>query len=360
MSKHPATFTEITSILIISLIPLTTFSCADEKAQNTSASEPVQASPFSIMGKIRQIKNFTYDALGMKEYVSEKCNCVSKEEFDKMKLEMAQMIDEFPVFSNPEEEKEILDWQMTEWRQFGHDYHWENHKYQPYRNSVVMQRSARHRLYDHNIILAGLFDGLLTHKTRGDLAPLFKNALFVDIGSAILIEEGAPTVRDLYEDPKVESNLIAIIATDINEPGAEYIDTYTKSRQNLPFPVHRIPLRLNQVSHFQELTEKYIKKGTPIIFRSANSGPDLYYPPGDVRQHFRALIRAFYDRDVIYFFNKFILYKPAREMAFEKLGRDSGIGVDHMGVPWESIDWKNRRLQSAFLPNSDYITIKYE
>ncbi len=337
--------------IILSAALIASVSCMPPSADGT---------PPTFQDRLRYLKNRTYDALGMDDYVTETCNCVTNEEFRKMKREMAQMIDDFPVFRNPEEEKEILDWQMNEWRNFGNEYHWHSQKYTPYRNAVVLQRSARRRLYDHNIILANIFKGKIIHNTRGDLAPVFKDALFFDIGSAILMDEGAPTVRDIYEDTEVEPHLIQIIASDINTDGAEYIKTYKMTRQNLPFPVHEIPIRLDQVTQLQSVTDQYTKGNTPIIFRSSNSGPDLYYPPVDVRKHFRAVIRAYYDRDVLYFFNKFVLYKPAREMAFEKIGRDSGTGMDHRGAPWELIDWSSRRLQSSFLPNPDYITIKYK
>lgn len=289
-----------------------------------------------------------------------KCDCVKREELLQVQRDTMILMGEFPVLAKSEDDKEIFDWQMNEWRNFGNQRLQSLYKVRKFDNAVVMQRSAHYRLYDHNIILSGIFQGMVKHHERGNLAFIFKNALFVDIGSAILMQDGAPTVRDLQEDPSVEPNLLEIVATDINSPGSRYVDTYNKTKQNLPFPVREVPMKLVEVYQFQKLTDEFLKKDTAIIFRSANAGPDLFYSPAIIRDHFRAIVRTFYGRDVLYFFNKFVLFKPAGKTYFEKIGRDSGIGVDHYGAPWERIDWKSRRLQSSFIANPEYVTIDYD
>ena len=262
------------------------------------------------------------------------------------------MMGEFSIFRDPEMESIILDWQLKEWRKYGNPDLRNYHKKTSYKNSVIMQRSARRRLYDHNIILRSLYRGKIVHKKKGNLSEHFKNALFLDIGSAILIEEGAPTVRDIFEDDKITKHLSGIVATDINEPGARFIDLYTRERQNLPFPVREVSTRIINADQFFTLTDDLLKNNTPLILRSANSGPDLYYLPKDVKEHLRAVIRAFYDRNLIYFFNKFVLIKFKNQTYFECLGRDSGVGVSHNDPAWEYVNWDERKLSQAFIPET--------
>ena len=149
------------------------------------------------------------------------------------------------------------------------------------------------------------------------------------------------------------------MATDINEKGALYIDIYNEKKQNLPFPVREISSRLVNPGQFLSLTDEFLQEKTPIILRSCNSGPDLYYEPKDVKEHLRSIIRAFYDRDIIYFFNKFILIKPAGSIHFENLGRDSGIGNSHNSKKWQYIKWDKRKLNKSFIGEKNKVELIY-
>jgi hypothetical protein len=269
--------------------------------------------------------------------------CISREEFRSLKRDLLYMMGDFDIFSDQETENIVLTWQLKEWRAYGTESMWKRYMTKKYKNSVVMQRSGRHRLYDHNIFLANLFEGNIVHKQDGNLGKKFHGALFLDIGSAILMDEGAPTVRDIYEDRRILPHLSNILATDINGKGCEYISAYRK-KPNLPFPVREVDMRLIKVSQLYRLTHGLIKEDTPVIMRSANSGPDLYYRGLDLKEHMRMIIRAFYDRPVLYFFNKFILYKSKNSTWFQILGRDSGIGSSHRTDSWEDGDWDNRKL----------------
>jgi len=282
--------------------------------------------------------------------VQETNKFVTKEEFRKLKRDMLMMMGEFDIFENQRTEAVILQWQLNEWRIYGNLQQREMHKRSRYKNTFLMQRSARRRLYDHNIILSGIFDDRIKHKKLGAISSLFEGSVFIDLGSAILYEEGAPTVRDIFEDKKVSPHLSNIVATDINEEGARYIDIYNEKKQNLPFPVREINPRLVNPGQFLSLAEEFMNETTPVILRSCNSGPDLYYKPEDVKEHLRSAVRAFYDRNVLYFFAKFVLFKPAGSIHFEHLGRDSGIGNAHNSHAWQYVDWEKRELNKSFIP----------
>lgn len=285
-------------------------------------------------------------------------DCVSRKEFHKLKRDMLILMGDFDYFSDAWTRDVIIKWQRREWKLFGTPRHQKAYMKRRYKNTVVMQRSGRNRLYDHNIFLRSLFRSRIHHKKYGDLGERFEGAVFIDIGSAILFGEGAPTVRDIHEDKWIEPHLSHLIATDINGRGCRYIDIYRRRRENLPFPVREVAMRLVSVEQYHRVTSGLLKEDTAIIFRSTNSGPDLYYTTYDIHRHFRGMIRAYYDRDVIYFFNKFILYKARNSTYFEKIGRDSGIGTSHRTARWIEINWKRRRLGNAFLPNYKFIWIR--
>ncbi len=214
-------------------------------------------------------------------------------------------------------------------------------------NSTYMQGSGPKRLYDVNIILRGIYQNRIVHKKTGPLGKKFANALFVDIGSAILFMKGATTVRDIYEDDILRKNLRMILATDINEykkPAFQYVNIYREQKKPFPFPVQEIPksiTRLNQVDWL--ITRNTDSMTQPVIMRSINSGPDRFYFGSELRQHLKAVIAANIDREFIYFFRTYILYKPAGYNRFQIIAR-----MDP--VPWvryhwyTSFDWDNKRL----------------
>ncbi len=253
----------------------------------------------------------------------------------------------------------MLDWHRKEHSRWGEERKARQAKRTRYHNTVVMQRSGSKRLYDHNIFLRHIFLGAVLHKREGDLGKIFDKALFVDIGSGILYGAGAPTVRDIFEDDSVWTNLSYIIATDINGPDSRYVDIYRLTRGNLPFPVKQISMKLIYRRQFRELTGEYLGRDRGIIFRSANSGPDIYYPPDIMEDHFRAMAGACEDRPVLYFFSKFILFKAKNEVYFQKIGEiDSRVGMNHYYRKWEYIDWSRRTLDQVLLPEPEYIEIR--
>jgi hypothetical protein len=222
-----------------------------------------------------------------------------------------------------------------------------------------MQRSGRKRLYDHNLFLASLFEGKISHKIYGDMMKLFKKAIFIDIGSGILCDEGAPTVRDIVEDDRIWVHLDFVVATDINGQNSRYVDIYRTTKRNIPFPVLEVGMKMNSKRDFVSLAHELLKPETAVIFRSANSGPDLYYEPDTLIDHFRAMIQVYKNRNVIYLFNKFVLFKGKNDSFFQKIGVvDHSVGMSHRGHPWEKIDWEKRKLKDAFSPNPDVIEVK--
>lgn len=235
------------------------------------------------------------------------------------------------------------------------------YKKKKYGKSIVEQRSGRKRLLDHNIFLRALFQGRLKSEAFGDLKAQFEGALFFDIGSAILFGDGADTVRDLYEDITITEHL-QFIASDINDPAQKktmYIKIFRASGKKLPFPLVEIPQLMNRPEHFINPPAAYLKPEQSVILRSCNAGPDLYYTQAQVDAHLKAAAEAFQNRPLIYFFNKFIFYKPARYKNFVILGEiDPEVGVNHRETPWKTIDWARRSFTQAIELNPQYI--KYQ
>ncbi len=278
---------------------------------------------------------------------------------DNYKKYFQENISNSGLFSHNRLESEVFLWHFNEHTSFGRKKHVDYQKRKKYKNTVVLQRSGRKRLYDHNIFFSEMYKGKIVHLKHGPLKDIFKKALFIDIGSGILYGKGAPTVRDIFEDERVWVNFSFIVATDINGRSCRYIDTYHISRKNLPFPVKEIDLKLIWQRDFKKLTAGLLKKNSPLIFRSANSGPDLYYTPETLEYHFRAMTLTFKDNNLLYLFNKFILFKGKGKIYFEKIGEiDSSVGMSHHGRKWEKVDWKKRKLKDAFTPDLKVVRLK--
>lgn len=262
---------------------------------------------------------------------------------------------------NPYESAAFFEHQAAEHKRFGIPRYAKRQKKKKYGNSVVMQRSGRKRLYDHNILLRALFAGHLHSAAYGDLAEQFTGGIFFDLGSTILFGEGAETVRDLHEDEKIRSNL-TIIASDINDPAGKksrFVDLYRESDEQLPFPVVEIPRLMDRPEHFSRPLRLFLGNGNGIILRSANSGPDLYYDTNQVNRHLRAAIQAFPERSILYLFNKFILYKPAERLDFMLIGEiDANVGTNHKQPVWEEIDWSKRTFAEAVRLNAQHVVYR--
>jgi hypothetical protein len=246
----------------------------------------------------------------------------------------------------------------SEHQKFGRAHHQKLHKTKKYGKSVVEQRSGRKRLYDHNIFLRALFADRLKLNDGHSLRKDFEGGIFFDIGSAILSGEGADTVRDLHEDPAIQPRL-TLIASDINDPSSKqtmYVDIYRQQGSPLPFAVVEIPMLMVKPEHFINPIAPYLTADAGIILRSANSGPDLYYDEKQVRSHLQAALQAFAGRPVLYFFNKYILYKPKKAATFFILAEvDSEVAINHKKPVWEQIDWSKRTFQEAITLNPSYL-----
>jgi len=248
-----------------------------------------------------------------------------------------------------------------EHRRFGTAPRVKKYKKKKYGNSSIEQRSGRKRLYDHNIFLRALFAGELAVEPYGNLQPQFEDGLFLDIGSAILFGEGANTVRDLYEDEQIQPHLL-IVASDINDRSSKktmYIERYRKSGKKLPFPVVEVSMLMVRPEHFMHPIKLFQPARTGgLIFRSANAGPDLYYDREQVHAHLCALIGAFPDKNVLYLFNKFILYKPESRLDFVIIGEiDESVGINHRETTWEDINWSQRSLKEAIRANLQHLIL---
>lgn len=259
---------------------------------------------------------------------------------------------------NPYEAKVFFDHHDEEHKKFGIPRYAKSQRKKKYGNSVLMQRSGRKRLYDHNIFLRALLSGKIHAVHYGNLGEQFRGGIFFDIGSAILFGEGAETVRDLYEDELIRENL-TIVASDINDPGdkkSRFIDLYRKSSRALPFAVLEIPRLMDKPEHFTAPLKLFLHDKGGLVLRSANSGPDLYYTTRQVQQHLQSVLVAFAECNVLYLFNKFILYKPASKGEFLLIGEiDESVGINHKEAAWEKIDWSQRTFAEAVRLNPQHV-----
>ncbi|MBX3722910.1 MAG: hypothetical protein KF713_13805 [Turneriella sp.] len=261
-------------------------------------------------------------------------------------------------FANYYEQKILFDRMDAEHEKYGKPANLRHAKKKKFRGSLVEQRSGRKRLFDHNLFLRRLYAGKLVFRDFGRLDSEFEGAVFFDIGSAILSDEGAVTVRDIFEDKQIAPHL-KIIASDVNDkssPKTRYIDIYRKKKEPLPFDVVEIPLAITDATGFLEPIRPYLSnEDTAVILRAVNTGPDLYYDTKQVKKHLLAAISAFEQRSVLYFYNKFILYKPRGSNFFMLLGEiDASVGTNHKETTWEDIDWSKRRFEDAIFLNRAY------
>lgn len=231
-------------------------------------------------------------------------------------------------------------------------------------NTMYMQGSGRRRLFDVNIILRALYQGRLKHKKLGTLEDRFADALYVDIGSSVLFMKGAPTVRDIYDDPHLRQSgrIVKILATDINDYIKEptrYIDIYREKKNNLPFPAQEISKSITRLHQVDWLINRNVDRAKqPVIMRSMNTGPDLFYYQPELKKHLRSVLAANIHREFLYFFRTYILYKPAGLNRFHVLGRlDS--------EPWykyrwyTTFDWdRYRKLEQAIHQYDKYLELK--
>jgi hypothetical protein len=262
------------------------------------------------------------------------------------------------AFANLYEEKTFFERMALEHQKFGKPAHIKRAKKKKFRGALIEQRSGRKRLYDHNLFLRRLFAGKLELREYGKLSEQFEGAVFLDIGSAILSDEGAVTVRDLYEDKKVSPHL-TLLASDINDkssPKHRYIDIYRKQKKQLPFDVVEVSALMTDVAKFTSPLEGHLTSADrSVMLRAANSGPDLYYDAKQVRKHLIAAIEAFEDRHLLYFFNKFILYKPRAGSYFMLVAEiDETVGTNHKETPWEDIEWSARKFEEGIFLNRAY------
>jgi len=264
-----------------------------------------------------------------------------------------------------DDEQKLIDNHAIEKLRFGLANHIHYYKIKKTKNTVVEQRSGRKRLLDHNLILRALFQGNLFHTTYGSLAPLFEGASFIDFGSAILYEEGAVTVRDLYEDENLRPHFYKIVATDINDISFDhtrYIEIHMNEREPFPFSFNEIPFLLDDPEYIRTLTRIYSKNEfSPVIFRSTNSGPDLFYTVAEMKEHFVSILVANPNRNILYFFNRFVFFRSVCSDKFQLIGTiDEKIGVNHSFSAWKYIDWNRRTYAEGFHPNRNYIRLGTE
>lgn len=313
--------------------------------------------------KIREYKNLEnkFQSLYLKLKENEKKN-KSQVNLKNLKERLSHSLSINKLFINPVEEKKFQKIIRYEQKKNGNSRAIRHMKHKMSHGVLLEQRSDRKRLYDHNIFLRALFSGKISHKKYPNFGRLFNSSIFVDFGSAILNGQGAPTVRDIFEDKEVSFYLSKIIATDINDYNnkrTQYINIYKKKKRVLPFPVKEIDKSITRYKQIDSLLEPYLnEKISSVIFRSANSGPDLFYKNNQVKHHLKAIIISCIDKNVIYFFNRFILFKGQYSDKFHLIGTISkDIGFSHQYRPWLYIKWQKRLLKSAFTPNTDYIRI---
>lgn len=282
---------------------------------------------------------------------------------DIQRKEVAEWNSSFSVLPDKKEAEAFWSQQKREHASYGSPKLVKRSKTVKLGENLVEQRSDRMRLYDHNIFLKGMYAGKVIYKNDSfALGNAFRKATFIDIGSAILQGDGAPTVRDIAEDTQLMQDLGIIVATDINDTSSQetrYMEIARASGRQYPFLIREIPMSINSPGLVQNLLVGVMPaENTALIVRGCNSGPDLWYSTQDVELHLKAIATVMAKRDVFYFFGRFILYKPMGELSYKIIGEiDRRVGLNHEKSTWRDVKWKKRRLNEAFIPNGKYVTI---
>jgi len=75
-----------------------------------------------------------------------------------------------------------------------------------------------------------------------------------------------------------------------------------------------------------------------------------------MREHLCSAIQAFADKNLLYLFNKFILYKPADRLGFLVIGEiDETVGINHKKTVWNTIDWAKQTFADAVRLNAQHV-----
>jgi hypothetical protein len=267
-----------------------------------------------------------------------------------------------PIFESANEEEYLFANHKSRYQVFGTEKMKAHFSNKRAGDTVAIQFTDRKRLYDHNILLAAIFAGRINHIQCGNLGNRFQGSLFFDLGSAVLYRGGAPTVRDIFEDKKVFPHLSHLVASDINDDSSaktQFINIYRKQKAQLPFPVEEIDMSITTPEQVKKMISKYVSNETsPIIFRTVNTGIDYFYKEDELKKHFQAVLASMDKRDFIYFFNRFILFKPQEGNKFQIIGEIfERMFAAEKGKNWRKTFWTKRKLQDGFIPNKKYLTL---
>ncbi|NUQ33533.1 MAG: S1 RNA-binding domain-containing protein [Planctomycetaceae bacterium] len=169
-----------------------------------------------------------------------------------------------------------------------------------------------------------------------------------------VVSNTEPAIQAVFVDIGYKKNAFLHVSDVIApyNPRVELSDIYGTDPVEV-IPVEEIDMRLVERGQIQKLLIPYaLDRTSPVILRSVNSGPDLYYTPDDVRRHLYAVRSACFERNTLYFFNIFVLWKPALAEHFVLLGQiDENLGANRRIDAWALVDWQKRRLADAFRPN---------
>ncbi len=217
--------------------------------------------------------------------------------------------------------------------------------------SPLGQYSDHKRLFDHNIFLRSLFNRQIHHSKYGNLFERFNRASFIDLGSAIMHKKRAPTVQDIAKDRSIAPNLSHIVATDINDyqNKKEYFNRWIKLRRKVSFQVAEISLSITRAQQVSQLFKDCrIDKGSAKIFRTVDTGIDRGYTRSQLKHHLHAVLEATKHNDVLYFFNKFLLFKAKEGQRFSIVGSFDKKVFALAKTNYKKINWKKRRLKKGF------------
>ncbi len=268
------------------------------------------------------------------------------------------------VFADAADDRTLFSNHRRRWKVFRNPRVQKRYNTRRTRGTVAIQYSDHKRLFDHNILLAALFEGRLHNGRVGNLKEAFHGALFFDLGSAILYKQGAVTVRAIHEDKRVMPFLSKLVASDINDyrsSRTEFINIYRKNAKPLPFPVEEIDMSITRPVQVEVMLKPYLRDTrTPVILRTVNTGIDYYYSESQLRRHFQAVLMQLAPRNVIYLFNRYVLFKPADTARFLILGEIAPLfrAEKQRGRKiWRRINWKKRKLKDGFTPRPGHLRI---
>ena len=162
------------------------------------------------------------------------------------------------------------------------------------------------------------------------------NSVIIDIGSALGNSNATlagVSVWELTQNPNIKQKNIKVIGTDIPEQ-VQNFKKHVKNKQAYGIDYAEVPLSFNTPVD-SILKSKKLNDKKDVYLRAANS-IDLLMNKTQTKEHFDHIAKTLLDKNVTYVFNNVILFKPAGESTFIKLGNLNNAAFDHKTSAWKT------------------------